>query len=95
MSYAKELPDLIKNQVNVCPLVYELAKTIMQSRQMGMPISDAIKPINGVDDKDIQELNKQIVISAYKTQVYELKEQKVEAIEVFANTYALMCLEAK
>ena len=85
----------IGNYVKMCPLVYELAKTVMESRQMGMPIAEAIKPIAGVDDEDVQQLNKDLVIAAYKTPISDSNENKQQIIENFANQLALECLETK
>lgn len=85
----------IGNYVKMCPLVYELAKTVMESRQMGMPIAEAIKPIAGVDDEDVQQLNKDLVIAAYKTPISDSSENKQQIIENFANQLALECLETK
>ena len=85
----------VENYVKACPLVYELAKTIMESRQMGMPIAEAIKPIIGVDDKDVQQLNKDLVIAAYKTPIGDSSENKQQIIDDFANQLALECLKAK
>lgn len=62
---------------------------------MGMPIAEAIKPIIGVDDKDVQQLNKDLVIAAYKTPISDSNENKQQIIENFANQLALECLETK
>ena len=67
----------------------------MESRQMGMPISEAIKPIGGVDDEDIQEFNKELVINAYKIAVMDKPQEKQSVVESFANQAAISCLESK
>lgn len=85
----------MENYVEACPLVYELAKTVMKSRQMGVPISEAIKPITGVSDEDVQQLNKDLVVAAYKTPIATSNENKQQIVEDFANQSALECLEVK
>lgn len=85
----------MENFIKACPLVYELAKSVMESRQMGMPISEAIKPIGGVDDEDIQEFNKELVINAYKIAVMDKPKEKQSVVESFANQAAISCLESK
>lgn len=62
---------------------------------MRMPIAEAIKPIIGVDDKDVQQLNKELVIAAYKTPIGDSSENKQQIIDDFANQLALECLKAK
>ena len=89
----KKIP--MKTYVNACPLVYELAKSVMESRQMGMPITEAIQPIGGVDDEDIQEFNKELVINAYKIAVMDKPQEKQSVVESFANQAAISCLESK
>lgn len=83
----------MENYVKICPLIHELAKTVMESRQMGMPIAEAIKPIIEVDDLDIQQLNKEIVINAYKIPIGETNADKQEIVNEFANIIAMKCLE--
>lgn len=85
----------MQNYAKVCPLVYELAKSVMESRQMGMPISEAIKPIDDVDDEGIQQLNKELVINAYKIAVMDKPKDQQSVVESFANQAALSCLESK
>ena len=93
--YAENEKIPMERYVVACPLVYQLAEVVMQSRQMGMPLSEAIKPITGVNDIDVQELNKQIVISAYKVPIEHDDQAKQHIVGEFANAYALHCLESK
>lgn len=83
------------NYSKICPVVYELAKTIMTSRQMGMPISEAIKPISSTDDDLVNKLNRELVANAYRFDVQKTESKKSEIIERFANDTAIQCLEAK
>lgn len=78
-----------------CPKVYELAKVIMTSRQMGMPINEAIKPISDSGDQDVDSFNRELVAKAYKVEVQKDKADKDEVIEDFANDAAIQCLESK
>lgn len=84
-----------KAYTQTCPKIYELAKVVMTSRQMGMPINEAIKPISSSGDEDIDKFNRELVANAYKVSIQKNRPDKDEVIEDFANDAAIKCLESK
>lgn len=91
--YAGDKPE--KAYTQTCPKIYELAKVVMTSRQMGMPINEAIKPIADSGDEDVDRFNRELVAKAYKVDVQKNRADKDEVIEDFANDAAIKCLESK
>lgn len=68
-----------------CAIIGDLAQAIMEVRQSGVPMSDAMR-ISGDNDAI-----RAIVIAAYSYPRFRTERVKSEAIADFRNEFELMC----
>lgn len=82
---------------SVCRSVMELSKTVMEGRQVGVPVTDTMDVF--VNDSDIDAKHKtlmmDIIIRAYDAPKYSTVEYQKEAADEFANSYYLDCMKSR
>jgi hypothetical protein len=72
-----------------CAVLGELARTVMDSRQLGVALSKLMDIVK--DDS----LSKRIVLDAYEQPRYQAEEFKRAAVEDFGNKWEIMCYQAR
>lgn len=79
----------------LCELHSKSAKYIMEARQNGAPMSDAMKiASNGDSGPKLKELMRSIVVSAYETPRFGSKQLKDSAVSEFENKVYLSCIKS-
>ena len=73
-----------------CDVVYDTSKTIMEVRQLGRPMGELIKKAKG---NAAEDMLRSIIITAYDSPKYELKQLKEKSINDFSNTWYLECIK--
>jgi len=75
-----------------CMFQAEVAKSVMTSRQAGVPITVAIKSAEAMGaPKELKEFFKIVINIAYKRPLYNSQEMKQQAITEFSNEVYLVC----
>ena len=74
-------------QADTCSNIYDFAETIMEQRQKGASI---VKMMNTTDNKILHS----IVRQAYSRPQYNMPENRVDAVNRFANDISLQCFAA-
>ena len=89
-----------KAQTDPCSRVYGIAASVMSARQYGVLLPEVLKKTNvfieALDQKqraDVSNAVRSMIVSAYKLKPGVFPNDS--AIEEFANSYALMCIEGK
>lgn len=78
-----------------CNSIGSLAKSVMETRQKGIPLGSAIEVIESIDNKAVSDLAKGMVLSAYKRPRYNTEENKSDSVIRFQNKWTLYCYEQK
>ena len=73
----------------ICELAYKFAEVSMMARQYGKSLPEAIKSAGDSD------MARNLVIAAYKEEIYLSKDMKKQSITEFSNKVMLACLEQK
>ena len=92
--------SLAKAQTDPCSRVYSIAASVMSARQYSVLLPEVLEKtnafINALDQKQRPDLNnavREMIVSAYKVKLGVFPSDS--AIEEFANSYALKCIEGK
>ena len=72
-----------------CTELSGFAKTVMESRQVGVPLSVVLEKIGKQGD-----LTMKIILSAYKKPRYTSESYQVKAVNEFETDWLVMCLES-
>lgn len=88
-----------EEEPNYCLSIESTAGTIMEARQVGVPMAKVMKhthPKTGDDkiDEGVEKIMKAMVMDAYKRPRFSSKEYQQNAILDFRNEWYLSCLEA-
>jgi hypothetical protein len=71
-----------------CELYGIMANAVMHGRQLGLSISEALEPKNGVK---VSEVVEELVFAAYEQPRYRTQEYQLRAREEFQNAIELAC----
>ena len=77
--YAAETPSQ-------CDDVQEVARLVMEARQLGAPLSE-------VYSDDVPEIARVIVLSAWQNRVYKTRTGKSMAISTFSDAWEVECIK--
>ncbi len=80
----------------LCKDLYDMSYKIMNMRQWGTPIVKQMDTIDKMEKgnpkiKPITNLLRKVIVSAYETPRFEVKENQVKAAQNFANEWASTC----
>lgn len=75
-----------------CNALATLAKSVMSSRQSGMPMTKAIGLIN-TENKEVAEVTRKLVIAAYEEPGWNSKALQEKATTDFQNRIYLPCIK--
>ena len=84
--------DNKKGAIETCSIVYEDAHSVMEERQKGTPISEAMKTAD-IISPNFGDTISSIVISAYSKPHHQRIGSKIQAADDFANEYAVKCFK--
>lgn len=81
---------------DVCAIVGEIAMKVMNSRQNGVPMSDAMRRITDASsgNEAMTALGRAIVLDAYAVSQYSAPENRKQAEIDFRNAAELACYNA-
>lgn len=77
---------------SACNALATLAKSIMGSRQSGMPMTKAIGLINS-ENKEVADVTRKLVIAAYEEPAWNNKALQQKATTDFQNRIYLPCIK--
>ncbi|MBX7274617.1 hypothetical protein K2E96_01920 [Pseudomonas sp. ERGC3:05] len=77
---------------SACNAMATLAKSVMESRQSGMPMTKAIGLINS-ENKEVANLTRKLVIAAYEEPAWNSKALQEKATNDFQNRIYLPCIK--
>lgn len=72
-----------------CEDIGELSEKIMEARQLNIPISNLLKPVNG------NELFTTIILDAYESTAFRAEENRKDAAARFRNKWELACIKVR
>lgn len=78
-------PLAAETEVDRCKLIGGIAAQIMESRQLGIPLSDTMNIVNDID------ILKTMTITAYQSPRFSSDSYRQEAIKDFRNEVEVMC----
>jgi hypothetical protein len=84
--------DNEKGAIETCSIVYEDAHSVMEKRQKGTPISEAMKTAD-IISPNFGDTISSIVIAAYSKPHHQRIGSKIQAANDFANEYAVKCFK--
>lgn len=84
-------PAAAKVDNRVCPQIGQLAKVIMESRQIGVPMSEMMTTMIESGEKRVDELMEQMIKEAYRRPRYHSEVNQQRAAEDFQNELESMC----
>lgn len=88
-------PSFANEADSRCRNMGEIAKSIMERRQNGEPISNLIDIANkSSPDADVVKFMKKIVIEAYDMPLFTAEPFKERTINEFSNKYEVECLKS-
>lgn len=76
---------------DTCDLVNKLAHSIMDARQRGVDMAEAMRLAN---ESEIADLIKPIIIAAYEKPRYSVEENQRNAVTDFKNSVYLVCVKS-
>lgn len=76
-----------------CGLVANLSKSIMDNRQIGVPLVDMIGIPDNIEVEALANIVRDIILEAYDRPKYSSKEYQLEAAEEFSNEVMLECMK--
>lgn len=77
---------------SACNSLAALAKSIMSSRQAGVPMTRAIELIS-TDNKQVADVSRKLVIAAYEEPAWGSKAMQEKATTEFQNKIYLPCIK--
>ena len=77
-----------------CGLVANLSKSIMDNRQIGVPLVDMIDVPDNIEIEALANIVREIILEAYDRPKFSTKEYQIEAAEEFSNEVLLSCLKS-
>lgn len=83
MSFAEE--------TTFCDTIEEVANAVMTKRQAGLPMSNMIRLLNKIDDKNFKKAMSLIIIDAYQIPMFYTNKAKKRAVLEFKNKWYLLC----
>lgn len=79
------------DKADTCDLVNKLAHSIMDARQRGVDMAEAMRLAN---ESSISDLIKPIIIAAYEKPRYSVEENQRNAVTDFKNAVYLVCVKS-
>ena len=79
-------------QSAICPIIGELAETVMRNRQNGVSLSEMMGVANNADGV-LQPVIREMVLEAYDGPRYSVPDNQDEAVQDFRNDIELVCYQ--
>lgn len=77
-----------------CNTFQELSEHVMTARQYGAPMAKTMETMQQIEDTDIYNISKQIIITAYESPRFSNENSKEKIIVEFQNLVYLECVKA-
>jgi len=84
-------PSYADAKDELCPVIANIATSIMTAHQNGVPLSTMMFLINQEPDGVAKDLTISLILSAYSTPLYNNESIKNQAITAFGNGAATAC----
>lgn len=81
-------PTLAQTAAETCPVIGELAESIMEARQSGVSVSDMMAVADG------NEFFEGLVLTAFESPRYTTEEYRLREAQDFRNAVEAMCYSA-
>ena len=89
-------PSFVLSDAVSCSEIGKIAKTIMEGRQIEVPISTMMDAItSNIEEGDGQAALRKLVILAYEMPSYSTKEMQQSMVAEFRNQIELKCYKAR
>ena len=79
---------------DTCFAIGKMSKTIMENRQIGVPLVDMLQVPEGIEQENLANIVRQIIFEAYDRPKFSTKEYQIEVAEEFSNEVLLSCLKS-
>lgn len=79
----------------LCPLIADLAITIMTARQQGLPLEVLMQAADQDVNPVYEDLAKVMILNAYAGPRYDSEEYKSQAIVDFGNAASVACYSSE
>lgn len=79
---------------DICPTVETLARTIMEGRQVGVPMTKMMEVADNQGDNPMGRLIRALIVAAFEKPRYMTAEIQQREVDDFANEAALECYRA-
>lgn len=82
-------------RVHMCQQLEGLAKSIMEARQLGIPMSESYAVASRSGDADVRAIAQAMVRDAYKSSIYQTDKYRQQEINEFGSAMFLACIGDK
>jgi len=83
-----------KEMLNLCKEVSQLASTIMDARQSGVVMSQAMDVAEAADDEQLRDMSRKLVVAAYREGSYQSPDNVRRVVRDFENQAYLECVQS-
>jgi len=89
------VPVMAEGELLSCKEVSDLASTMMECRQNGVPIAELLSYVDTKEMADIRSSVTAIAIEAYEEPNWSTEEFKKKSVVEFGNRWYMLCLKGR